>query len=101
MANYYAKDRDHMRRIARLGGQKSGETRHKKMVAKILGIPLVPAGTPKRPKLSGGSHLNDWPCPYCHHVNSIKRQSCAECSRTPANGRMTKADRSSRAKEHL
>ena len=73
---------------------------HKKRAAEIAGIPLVPAELLTRPNLSGGSHDNDWPCPYCRHVNSIKRLSCAECHRSPANGRMTKAALRKREKEH-
>jgi ribosomal protein L37AE/L43A len=100
MANHRAKGEEYMRKIARLGGLKSGETRHRKKVAKLLGIPPVPAELVKREKRSGGSHHNDWPCPYCGHVNSMKRQACAECGKTPANGRMTKAARLARAAEH-
>jgi hypothetical protein len=48
-----------MRRIARLGGLASGETRHKKKVAKVLEIPPAPAEMLKRPNRSGGSHDKD------------------------------------------
>jgi hypothetical protein len=89
-----------MRELAPRGGRASAETRRKNKAAKILGLPPVPAELLTRPNRSGGSHDNDWRCPYCRHVNSIKRQSCAECAKKPANGRMTKAARRAREKEH-
>jgi hypothetical protein len=100
MANHCAKGEEYMRKIAWRGGLKSGKTRRRKKIAKFLGLPPVAAEMLKREKRSGGSHDNDWPCPYCGHVNSIKRQACVECGRTPANGRMTNAARRERAEEH-
>ena len=96
-----------MRALAR----RRAEKRHKKTIEKILigqyandrgidlaGPPDVPAV--KRPNLSGGSHDTDWPCPYCRHVNSIKRRSCAKCGKTPANGRRTRAAQRELEAEH-
>jgi hypothetical protein len=54
----------------------------------------------KRPKLSGGSHDTDWRCPYCRHFNSIKRRLCAQCVRSPGNGRLTRAALRERVAEH-
>ena len=39
----------------------------------------------------GGSHETDWRCPQCHHFNSEKRASCAECASVPGNGRISRA----------
>jgi hypothetical protein len=100
MANFRLKGVEYMRSMATRGGMASGETRRRKKVAKMLGLDPVPAELLKRPSHAGGSHEDDWPCPYCHHVNSIKRQACAKCARTPANGRMTKAAREVRAEEY-
>src|SRR5712691_13170585 len=80
MPNYCAKGEEYMRELARHGGQASGETRRKNRVAKLLGIPPVPAELLARPNLSGGSHDNDWRCPNCHHFNSEKRRACVECN---------------------
>jgi hypothetical protein len=66
MANYRPKGKEYMRCLAPKGGLASGETRQKNiMVARMLGIPPVPAELTKRPKLAGGSHKYDWRCPYC------------------------------------
>jgi hypothetical protein len=101
MANHRAKGEEFMRRIASRGGVASGVTRHKKKVAKLLGIPAVPAELLKWPKRSGGSHDNDWRCPSCHHFNSEKRWACAKCEAlAPANGRLTRKALRERAAEH-
>src|SRR5690348_14520031 len=101
MPNYCPKGVEYMHELARRGGLKSGETRRLKKIAKILakhasekGIPMAPdpidvpleAGWFKRPNCSGGSHDDDWRCPYCHHWNSPKRRACANCMRpSPVN----------------
>jgi len=108
MPNYRPKGAENMRALAQLSVLKRAEVQRKKKAAAILRdhattkkIELPPDPEPyKRPNLSGGSHDNDWPCPYCRRVNSIKRRSCAECGKTPANGRITKAARLAREKEH-
>jgi len=100
MPNYRAKGGYYMRALASRGGVAIGETRRKKKIAELLGLDPVPAELLERPKLSGGSHDTDWRCPYCRHVNSIKRQACAECAKTPANGLTTKAARREREEEH-
>jgi hypothetical protein len=89
-----------MRELASLSRLARAESRQKNQVAKLLAIPSVPAELLTRPNLSGGSHNNDWPCPYCSHVNSIKRQACARCGKTPANGRLTRAALREKAAEH-
>jgi len=90
-----------MRKIAARGGLASGETRRKKKVARLLGIPAVPDEMLKRPKRSGGSHEYDWRCPHCHHFNSEKRRACAKCKAlAPANGRLTRKALRERAEEH-
>jgi hypothetical protein len=100
MANYQPKGEEYMR-LASRGGQASVETRRKDRVAKLLGIPPVPAELLKRPNLSGGSHDNDWRCPSCHHFNSEKRRACAKCNNVaPANGRITRRALRAREKEH-
>jgi hypothetical protein len=53
----------------RVEGLKSGVTRHKMIVARLLVIPLTPVEMIQRPKFSGGSHKYDRPCLYYHHVN--------------------------------
>jgi hypothetical protein len=90
-----------MRKIASRGGVASGVTRHKKKVARLLGIPPVPAEVLKRPKRSGGSHDNDWRCSHCRHFNSEKRRACAKCKAVaPMNGRLTRKALRERAEEH-
>jgi hypothetical protein len=100
VANYLPKSQENMRVLARLGVDARAKERRKDQVAEIAEIPPVPAELLTRPNLSGGSHDNDWRCPYCRNINSIKRHACAECGKTPANGRMTKSDRRVLEKEH-
>ena len=66
-----------MRELAVLSRQARAENRLHRKVAKLLGIPAVPAEMLDRPSLSGGSHENDWPCPYCAHVNGGRRAPSA------------------------
>jgi hypothetical protein len=100
MANRLPKGNKRMSELAVLSRRARIENGQKHKVAKLLGIPPVPAEMLDRPSFSGGSHQNDWPCPYCAHVNGGRRQACAKCGKTPANGRMTRADRRERAAEH-
>ena len=79
----------------------SGETRHRKKVARMLGMPEIPAELAKQPNRSGGSHENDWRCATCRGFNSINSRSCSKCgSLAPANGRMTRRALRERAAEH-
>ena len=93
MANFRLKRADYMRGIARRGGLASGVTRHKKKVAKILGMDPLGALPMEEPNRSGGDHDSDWRCvnPDCRHFNSILRRACAKCRVPgPRNGRWTR-----------
>ena len=117
MPNYHAKGEERMRKLGRQGGLASGEARRLKKVQKILMVcasemgedlsilliydELRRAGLLKRSKRSGGSHDDDWRCPYCRRFNGIQRYVCAICyTLAPANGRLTRSRLREMAEEH-
>ena len=115
MANFLPKGRERMRNLGRSGGLESGKKRRLNAItlkiaswypvwdvcqsAGCTDEEIVEALRPIDAR--GGGHDDDWRCPGCHHFNSAKRRTCAECKAVaPKNGRLTRKALRERAEEH-
>jgi hypothetical protein len=58
---------EYIHELGTKGGLASGKTRQANKVARVLGIPPIPAELLKRPNRAGGSHDSDWRCKQCHY----------------------------------
>src|ERR1700722_4539799 len=103
MANYLPKGRERMRKLGRLGGVSSGETRRQNALnLKIANLFSIWDTCQKRGctdeqiaaaleplDARGGSHDDDWRCPNCHHFTSNQRCLCRKCGYSaPPDGRL-------------